>query len=133
MNVFPKGSQETDFIRGALQWLDFLKQGRVDNYQAAWDYLYHPPDERWNLKLMKDSIETYGAPYDKEEDLQRFYVTDVDDEVPLSYLEHDSGPELATIEIDLPLNGEISQLTAQLIVVPVRNGFGLLLYDIHVL
>lgn len=82
---------------------------------------------------MKDSVETYGAPYDEGKPEKAHFVTKVAQEVPIEFYECESGPDRGVLEIDLPLNDEISQLTAQIDIVSTGDCFAFVLRDIHVL
>jgi hypothetical protein len=132
MKVLSENPDKSELRDSALEWISLLRGGQFSDYQEAWDFLFHPEDEYWTLQLMKDSIQTYGAPQDYDDD-EVFLVTEVDEEVPINIVIPEPGVEGAVVEIDLPLNGEISDLTAQLTVCRISGGFTFTLSDIHVL
>ena len=131
--VFPRNSEESEFVEGAKKWLQLLEVGPDDGYQKAWDFLHHPANEHWSLPLMRASIETYGAPYDQEPPKQPYRVTSIDEEIPIECYEYQEGPDRGCLEIDLPLNHTVSDLTVQLAIVLVPEGLAFVLQDIHVL
>ena len=114
----------------AATWVALLAK---ESYQDAWDELWHPADEFWTAELMEKSISSYGAPDDPPE--EKYQVTNSPD-VRVSItrvLEGIGGDCLAKVEVDLPLNGELSDLTATLEVVQMSESCCLKLLDIHVL
>lgn len=132
MKVFGRQAAEAELLAGAQEWLKLLVAGPGDDYQQAWDFLFHPEDEAdiWTRSLMKNCIESYGSPFDPPTHTYRVTETsnakDLIFFIPLS-----QGQEVGAIEIELPLDGQASDLIAELAVIALDQGLVFRLDNIH--
>jgi hypothetical protein len=107
--------------------------------------MLHVPDryhesQRWTVETLTTYIANYGS-WDPSPDGTVWRITPIETAQGVKYVDpfggdlvryFDGGPS-GTVELDLPLNGEWSDLTAHLEFQPVETGIGLSLYDLHVL
>ena len=130
-------SSNEDILQAVINWIEVLAE---EKYSEAWQMLWHPSeDDHWSKELMVLSIESYGVPDDPT--LEKYRVTSYNGIVP----RHDvtrinkgvhspfAGSQyVAIVDVDVPLNGEISDLTATVQVFEVEASLVLKLHDIHV-
>ena len=83
--------------------------------------------------LMRDCIETYGGPFDEEKPETPYLVTQIEEELPVYFYRYDEGPEIGCLDVNLPLNHEVSDLSANLVIVRVDGAAAFALYDLRVM
>jgi hypothetical protein len=109
--------------------------------------MLHVPDryeesQRWTVESLRTYIANYGS-WDPWPDGRVWQITPiaiarVPEDPANSYgradlVRFEGDPRSGSVGLDLPLNGEWSDLTAQFEFEPVGNGTGLSLHDLHVL
>jgi len=120
------------------EWLDLVA---ADRFDEALGLLWVPPSydksQHWTPDKLRSYIENYGS-WTPREDGTRWRVTPAIDagdrpEERSTVARLDDDPHAGWVDLDLPLNGEWSDLTAQFEFAPVPGGTAVSLYDIHVL
>jgi hypothetical protein len=120
------------------EWLDLVA---ADRFQEALDLLWVPPtyeeSQHWTPGSLRSYIENYGWWTPREDDT-RWHVTPAVDAVdgpdePSTIGRLDDDPHSGWVDLDLPLNGSWSDLTAQFEFTRMPGGTAVSLYDIHVL
>ena len=125
------------------EWVSLVAAGRLDQAIS----LLHVPEsyhqeQHWTADSLRTYIGNYGS-WDPAGDGRVWGVTPIDtvsmpadrpDFRPRADVGHyDGKPHAGWVDLDLPLDGEWSDLTAQFEFSPVDDGIGLSLYDLHVL
>ena len=139
MKKLPLDSTDKEIISSVMDWIDVLAR---EDYSAAWDQLWHPAeDDHWTPDLMIRSIRSYGAPDDPPEqeykvsefgDLRpRNDISRIEDRVRCPYAA--AKRYVASVDADLPLNGETSDLTVTIEILEFDKSLVLKLHDIHVM
>ena len=141
----PLSLQATDDEILALcrEWVELMASDRLDD---AIDLLYVPPtydeSQHWTVESLRTYIGNRGS-WEPMRDGSAWRVTSMESARapedsphfrPHADVGHYHGKAHAGwVDVDLPLNGEWSDLTAQFEFSPVDDGIGLSLYDLHVL
>jgi len=130
------------------QWIRFLAD---DCYDEAHAMTYHPAEDDWSVDLMRVIIANYGMP-EPREDGSVFKVTAGTKVQPriswyskMDLTDKPWGPTYAQsqfqrhphalgfVQVNLPLNGELSDLTATFFMYEGQGKIALQLDEIHVL
>ena len=143
MRLLPADVTGDDILTACREWVEVVASGRLED---ALDML-HVPDrydqsQQWTPQSLRQYIANYGS-WDARPDGRTWSVTSIatarmrDDRPNVQprgdVVRFDADPRSGSAELDLPLNGVWSDLTAQFEFEPVGNGTGLSLYDLHVL
>jgi hypothetical protein len=143
MKVLSVDASDDEILEVCREWIDLVAAGR---FADAIEFLYVPskydPSQHWT----PESLQTYVGNYGSWEPLADRRIVRV---TPLTtartpvhrrkfrphadVIRHSSDRRAGSAELDLPLDGEWSDLTAQFEFAPVDGGIGISLYDLHVL
>ena len=143
MKLLPAQATDEEILAACRVWVDLVADGRFD---VAIEML-HVPDrydqsQRWTAESLRTYIANYGS-WDPWPDGRVWHITPiatarVPQELGNSHgradlVRFDADTRSGSVELDVPLNGAWSDLTAQFEFEPVGAGTGLALYDLHVL
>jgi hypothetical protein len=143
MKVLSVDASNEEILGVCREWVDLVAAGR---FAEAIGLLYVPtkydPSQHWT----PESLQTYIGNYGSWEPLANRRVTRVTptataripvDRPPFvpraDVVRLASDGTAGSAELDVPLDGEWSDLTAQFEFAQVGNGIGISLYDLHVL
>ena len=134
MKTLPITASDEDILQAVREWVDLLVSER---YMDAFAYLYHPTEEYWTPDLIRIVITNYGS-IEPHQDGRTFKVTSLrmatGEFTPYHECEITRDAETSgNIWIDLPLNGQWSDLTAILDFHAINGEIVLHLNDIHVM
>ena len=134
---------DAEILAACREWAELVASGQLDD---ALEMLHVPErydaSQHWTAESLAEYVGNYGS-WDAWPDGRTWKLTSIAtarvpadrpnfkpraDVIRLD-IDHRSG----SAELDLPLNGEWSDLTAQFEFEPVGGGTGLSLYDLHVL
>jgi hypothetical protein len=143
MKVLSLDATDDDILGVCREWVELVATGR---FADAIDMLYVPtnydPSRHWTPESLQTYIGNYGS-WDPLGDRRVVRVTPIAtarvpanrpgrrpyaDAVRLS-----TDPRAGSVDLDVPLDGEWSDLTAQFEFAPVDGGIWISLYDLHVL
>jgi hypothetical protein len=124
-------------------WVELVA---ADRLEEAIDLLWVPPTydeaQHWTPDSLRIYIENYGS-WSPTADGSTWRLTSLETaQVPrgdagfrphASLVRHRDDPRGGSVDLDVPLNGEWSDLTAQFEFGPVPGGTAVSLYDLHVL
>jgi hypothetical protein len=130
----PKQASDEQIFDLLREWVEVLAQGR---YDEAFQMLRHPQNNRWSPQLIQTVIENYGS-VEPRQNGAKFRVTSISGKPTYDIEWYDDDPNrpqeyIGCCCIDLPLNGERSDLTAIFNIVEFGAERVLELDDIHVL
>jgi len=137
MILLPKDLIDADIINFVNDFVNLLAE---EKYVEAFEVTYHDSKYKMSPELIKQLIERYG--FIDGVVNESFRVTSLDkmkgqsprvDIIWYASLENEKPREIGTIDYDLPINGEWSDLTAIFYIHELENGIALSIYDIHVL
>jgi hypothetical protein len=143
VRLLPKNASDEDLLRLCREWIELVAAGRL---QEALELLWVPPSydpsQRWTADSLRRYVENYGS-WEPTSDGSTWRISSIaaakapagrDRFVPRAdVVRFSSNPQAGSVELDLPLNGEWSDLTAQFEFAPVGAGVAVSLYDLHVL
>jgi hypothetical protein len=143
MKLLPAQATDAEILAACREWVDLAADGRLAD---AIEMLHIPArydeSQHWTTESLRRYVGNYGS-WDPWPDGRTWEITPVDsarapDDQPnfqphADLIRFDADPRSGSAELDLPLNGEWSDLTAQFEFEPVGDGTGLSLYDLHVL
>jgi hypothetical protein len=143
MKLLPAQATDAETLAACREWIDLVADGRMAD---ATDML-HLPDryadsQRWTTESLHTYIANYGSwdawPDDRTWMITAIATARVPADLTNSYaradvVRLDADPRSGSAWLDVPLNGEWSDLTVQFEFEPVGHGTGLSLYDLHVL
>jgi hypothetical protein len=143
MRVLPLDVSDDEILGVCREWVDLVAAGRLaDAIQLLYVPASYDPSQHWTSETLETYIGNYGS-WDPLADGRVMRMTPLEtaripanssgrlpyaDVVRLS-----SDPHAGSVELDVPLDGEWSDLTAQFEFAPVDGGIGISLYDLHVL
>ena len=143
VKLLPAEATDAEILAACREWIALVAAGL---FTEAVEML-HVPDrydesQRWTTESLQKYVGNYGS-WDEWADGRTWKVTAIStarvpSDRPNFYpradlIRYDADPHSGSAELDLPLNGEWSDLTAQFEFEPVGEGTGLSLYDLHVL
>jgi hypothetical protein len=143
MKLLRLQASDDEILALCREWVELVAAARLEE---AIDLLYVPPtydaSQRWTADSLRTYIGNYGS-WDPWEDGREWRITSLltaampagaADWRPGAEIGHlTNEPRSGWVDLDLPLNGEWSDLTAQFEFAPVEDGLGVSLYDLHVL
>ncbi|MFN7140771.1 MAG: hypothetical protein ACK4UN_15650 [Limisphaerales bacterium] len=130
----PQSASDTEIRVAIRSWIDLLA---ADRYEEAHAQLLRFPDDEWTPDMMRTVVRHYGF-IEPRADGQTYRVTPRGEAVQkqssapnedIEWFEDASG----VAHVDLPLNGEWSDVTVIIDIVNHGDGRALRLNDIHVL
>jgi hypothetical protein len=143
MKVLPADATDDQVLTLCREWVELVATDRLD---SALDLLWIPPDydesQHWTAASLRTYIENYGS-WQPMRDGSKWRMTSMksarapDDRqgfeprANLVRLQRDR--HAGAVNLDVPLNGQWSDLTAQFEFRPVAGGTAVSLYDLHVL
>jgi len=143
MKVLPADASDDEILEVCREWVDLVAAGR---FADAIDLLHVPSRYDASQHWTTGSLQTYIGNYGSWEPLTDGRVVRITPlrtaRIPVdrpNFRPHADVVRLAgdraagSVELDLPLDGDWSDLTAQFEFEPVGGGIGLSLYDLHVL
>jgi hypothetical protein len=134
MLILPKGADDEQIRQAVRGWIEVLAQ---DRYDEAFSMLFRYRNDPWTPELMRNAIANYGCGQ-PQADGRVFRVTPPGDAIQrgsrkryedVEWFEDGEG----VAHFDLPLNGEWSDVTAVLDILPMEDGLVLRLNAIEVL
>jgi hypothetical protein len=143
MRLLPLKATDDEILALCREWVALVAAGQLE---LAIDLLYvpetHHREQNWTADSLRVYIGNYGS-WEPMKDGSVWRVTPVES-APMppdrpnfrpraEVGRYDGRPQSGWAELDLPLNGRWSDLTAQFEFSPVDDGIGLSLYDLHVL
>jgi hypothetical protein len=143
MKVLQLDADDDEILAVCREWVDLVAAGR---FRDAIDMLYIPasydPSQHWTPESLQTYIGNYGS-WDPLADGSVVRVTPIETaRIPAdapgrqphaNVVRPSSDPRAGSVDLDVPLDGEWSDLTAQFEFAPVDGGIGISLYDLHVL
>ena len=143
MKVLPPNATDAEILAACHEWVERVAGG---DPAGAIDMLHVPErydeSQRWTAGSLERYIGNYGS-WDARPDGRTRRITSPATAVPpadrpdlrptAEVVRRDTDPRSGSVDIDLPLDGEWSDLTALFEFEPVDGGIGLSLYDVHVL
>jgi hypothetical protein len=143
MTVLPVDATDAEILAVCREWMERVAAGDVE---GAIEMLHVPErydeSQRWTVGSLVRYVGNYGS-WDARPDGRTWRITspataltpaDRRDFRPTAeVVRHPTDPRSGSVDVDLPLDGEWSDLTALLKFEPVEGGIGLSLYDVHVL
>lgn len=143
MKVLPADAGDDEILEVCREWVDLVAAGRIAD---AIDLLYVPAAYQASQRWTRESLPTYIGNYGSWEPLADGRVVRmtpmatarVPDGRP-NFQPHADVVRLTqnrsagSVELDVPLDEEWSDMTAQFEFAPVDGGIGVSLYDLHVL
>ncbi len=121
---------EDDVFEAVSQWLDVL----ASDASKAWNLLFHPAGEEMTEELFLDLIGTYEdleiLP-DKPYAVTRLSKVEKEKSIRISLWSHQA--VYGGVAINLPLNGEVSDLVAELGIVRKDDKCAFVLQELHVM
>jgi len=110
-----RNASSEEILAVVKEWCRVLDQ---EDYETAYSMTWHSPKDHWTPKLMKDAISTYGCVIPRP-DGQVFKVTPCETGVgnliprhEVDWRDKERSGIAGDVWVDLPLNGEWSDLTA---------------------
>jgi hypothetical protein len=143
MRLLSPAATDAEILDVCREWVDLVAQAR---FADAIEILHVPArydaSQRWTPSSLERYVANYGS-WDPPSDGHAWKVTPiatarmaadrpVHSPTPEVY-RNDDDPRSGSVDLDLPLDGEWSDLTAQFEFEPVEGGTGLALYDVRVL
>ena len=143
MKLLAPDASDGEILALCRDWVDLVAAGRI---AKALNLLHVParyaPSQHWTPASLRKYIENHGS-WDPLPDGRRRRVTPIATAVapedrpghrPRTDIYRDrDGSGRGTVELDLPLDGTWSDLTAQFDFGPLDDGVAVALYDLHVL
>lgn len=143
MKVLPPDASDAEILAACRDWVQRVADGDL---AGAIEMLHVPQryedPQRWTARSLEIYVGNYGS-WDAMPDGRTWRITSpataanpagrTDFRPTADVARHDGDPRSGSVDVDLPLNGEWSDLTALFEFEPVEDGIGLSLYDIHVL
>ena len=130
MTPLPADITDAELIAFTDGWATLLE---AEDYQAAYNYTDHIREMQWTPELIRDAIKGYG---DADPD-QRVTVagasTDVTQRKDVDRWPANAYGSVGEVWYDLNINGEVSDLTATLVLHEAEEGLTVQLNDIHVM
>jgi len=143
VRLLPDDATDDDILRVCRDWVELVA---AECFADAIDVLYVPtsyhPSQHWTPESLRTYIGNYGS-WDPLRDGSVVHVT------PMATARLPAGapgrrphadvarlasdPRAGSVHLDVPLDGEWSDLTAQFEFAPLEGGTGISLYDLHVL
>lgn len=143
VKVLPVDASDGQILEVCREWVNLVAAGRVAD---AIDLLYVPTTYHASQHWTPVSLQTYIGNYGSWEPLDDGRVVRITSltsaRVPVGrpdFKPHVDVVRLTrdrmagSVDLDVPLDGEWSDLTAQFEFAPVDGGIGISLYDLHVL
>ena len=143
MRLLRVDASDDDILGVCREWVDLVAAGRL---VEAIDLMYVPTSydrsQLWTPESLETYISNYGS-WDPPRDGRVVRVTPLGTarlpaESPqrrpsADVIRLSSDYRAGSVDLDVPLDGEWSDLTAQFEFAPVDGGIGISLYDLHVL
>jgi hypothetical protein len=143
MKLLPADATDAEILAACREWIDLVADGRL----ADAIEMLHVPDQydesrRWTAESLQTYIANYGSwdawPDDRTWKITAIATARVPADLANSHaradlIRLDADPRSGSAWLDVPLNGEWSDLTAQFEFEPIGDGTSLSLYDLHVL
>jgi hypothetical protein len=143
VRTLPLDATDQDLLAACREWLALVSDER---YEEAIAFLYVPtdydPSQRWTPSTLRQYISNYGS-WDPWPDGRTWRITSLESaSLPADaqtwrpradVVRFDKHPLAGSIEVDVPLNGVWSDLTAQFEFKVLHGQLVLSLYDLHVL
>ncbi|MBK8653256.1 MAG: hypothetical protein IPN20_05045 [Haliscomenobacter sp.] len=131
MDIFPLAPTDAQILAGVDAWIEDLA---AENYASAFARTAHDPYYRWTPELLRAVVEGYGLP-EPSPDGRKWKVTDPHGccvGKDIRRVERNIPGAFAHVSVQLPLNGEWSDLTAKFRVEELSEHSVLILEEIHV-
>lgn len=143
MKVLPSDASDDEILEVCREWVELVAAGRLVD---AIDLLYVPigyhTSQHWTPETLQTFVGNYGS-WEPLADRRVVRMTPLTTaRVPVhrpNFRPHADIVRLTrdrtagSVVLDVPLDGEWSDLTAQFEFAPVDGGIGISLYDLHVL
>jgi len=143
VKILPPDATDAQVLSLCREWVELVAADRLDDalgmLSVPSDY---DPSQHWTSESLRSYIENYGS-WEPLLDGSKWQITSfVSVRTPVDrpafrpgadVYRDERDPRAGRVEIDLPLNGEWSDLTAQFDFRPVSDGIAISLYDLHVL
>jgi hypothetical protein len=143
MRLLPAEATDDQIVALCYDWVELAAR---DDYSGALALLWVPPDydpsQHWSPDSLRMYVANYGS-WDPLPDGRTMRITSTYDATArldiagssarVEVGRHDPDRRSGWVDMDLPLNGAWSDLTAQFEFRPTAGGTGVSLYDLHVL
>ena len=142
MRLLEADATDDDIVALCRLWVELVA---AERFGEAIDLLWVPPEydqsQHWTAESLRTYIENYGS-WDPPADGRKWRLTSIQTaRVPdgvrspgrADVIRHRDDPRRGSVDLDVPLDGEWSDLTAQFEFGPVPSGTAVSLYDLHVL
>lgn len=130
MNPLPEAASNTDFIAFVDRWAALMEQ---EDYEAAFAFTDHDPDQGWTPGLLRDVVKAYGAARADQRVTVTGVPTDIRQRKTVDRWPPNVHGEVGEIWYDLNIDGRASDLTATFRLVRASGGLIVSLDDIHVM
>jgi hypothetical protein len=125
------------------EWVELVASDRIAEAIALlWVPPEYDPSQRWTPESLGTYVANYGSwdPLPDGRVMKMTSMSSADSRLGATNLtgrvdviHHDRDPRSGWIDLNVPLNGTWSDLTAQFEFRPIANGTAISLYDLHVL
>lgn len=143
VKILPTDVSDDQILALCREWAELVAADWLDDaLRLLWVPPDYDPSQHWTPESLRTYIENYGS-WEPLTDGSRWRITsfvsvrlpaDRPAFRPVADVFRDGrNTRAGRVDVDLPLNGEWSDLTAQFEFRPVRDGIAVSLYDLHVL